>query len=729
MIGKKAEGLTQLQEAGFNVPDFFVVTSPGDDISQYIDENTLYAVRSSGTSEDLAGASFAGLYDSFLNVKGYANLLEAVKKCMDSVNNERVTEYAKHNHINTGKMAVIVQRMVNSEKSGVAFSIDSINGFDKVIIIEAVSGLGDKLVSGHVTPDYYAYNWYDEKFTTYNGGVLTQDEVRKLCEVILDIQIFYGFPVDVEWAMANGEIYILQSRPITTISCRAIHDEWTTANFRDGGVSSKVCKPLISSLYALVFTSSFLDFYKATKLLPQNYKDVLSYDMIFGRPYWRLTTEKDALSRLPGFVEREIDDDLGVIPAYEGDGIVTSLTPKSLFIGTQVLFATNKYIKNAEIKAREYIKEFAERTQDIDLSGKTSDELHKIWVRFVKEDYCKIQYTYFIYIACNLVLSATLKDKVKKHLPSNEFMNLCGGLSDISHMAPMYAMWSMSQRGYTDEEFEEFIAKYKHHSQYELDLSYPNWDETPDVVREMIADFNDISDPKKLGENQKKKYYDTLAKLPGKLHKDIETLRKFLWLREEFRDFSTKAHYIIRRLSLALGREWVKEGILDAEEDVFFLSVEDIYNKKELNHAVSKNKKYYCSFDKFNNPNEIGAKHMVRNNRIDGAQILKGVPCSGETVTGTARVINDIHDADKLKPGDILVTRCTDPAWTAVFSKLSGVITETGGMLSHAAVVSREYGLACILVVKNATNIIQDGDMITMDCKTGEIYKRQEDSK
>jgi len=87
------------------------------------------------------------------------------------------------------------------------------------------------------------------------------------------------------------------------------------------------------------------------------------------------------------------------------------------------------------------------------------------------------------------------------------------------------------------------------------------------------------------------------------------------------------------------------------------------------------------------------------------------------------RLFKDIHDAGRLEQGDILVTQCTDPAWTAIFSKLSGVITETGGMLSHAAVVSREYGLACILVVKNATDIIKDGDIITMDCATGEIYK------
>jgi pyruvate,water dikinase len=240
----------------------------------------------------------------------------------------------------------------------------------------------------------------------------------------------------------------------------------------------------------------------------------------------------------------------------------------------------------------------------------------------------------------------------------------------------------------------------------------------------MTADFSELDDshdPKALGDKQARKYFDTLAKAPKKLHKDIDQLRKFLWWREEFRDISTRSYYIIRKLTVALGEAWERDGILKSAEDIFFLSVGDIADKSVDN--TLKNKKYYNSFINFKNPNELGNRYIMRETKINGAQILKGVPCSGETVKATARVIKDIHDAGRLLQGDILVTKCTDPAWTATFSKLSGVITETGGILSHAAVVSREYGLACILLVKNATDKIRDGDIITMDCRTGEIYK------
>jgi pyruvate,water dikinase len=227
-----------------------------------------------------------------------------------------------------------------------------------------------------------------------------------------------------------------------------------------------------------------------------------------------------------------------------------------------------------------------------------------------------------------------------------------------------------------------------------------------------------------LGEKQKENYLRTLAKVPKRLHGDIDRLRSFLWWREEFKDISTRSYYIIRRLSLALGLAWEKEGSLESADDIFFLSVSDIEAKNT--GQAAQNKRYYRSFINFHNPNELGSRYITIKEQVNGSQILKGVPCSGESVTAAACVVKDIHDCDRLHQGDILVTRCTDPAWTAVFSKIGGVITETGGMLSHAAVVSREYGLPCILLAKNAVDIIRDGDLITMDCTTGEIYRSQD---
>ena len=734
-IGMKAESLIRLREGGFNVPDGFVVTADeldsfsDADLAKYADKTVLYAVRSSGTSEDLADSSFAGQYDSYLNVQGIANLRAAIEKCAQSVHNTRVEAYAARNGIDMGecKMAVIVQRMVQAQKAGVAFSIDCVNGLDKEIIIEAVSGLGEQLVSGHVNPDYYSYNWFKEKLTACNGGVLTEAEVQKLSAIVLNIQIYYGFPVDVEWAITDGEIYILQSRPITTINYRSIQGEWTTADFRDGGVSVKACKPLMASLYGLCFDASVLQSFQKVKLASKSIKSM--YDVFFARPYWNWSVTKAGFAKLPGFVERKVDEDMGLTPSYEGDGMVTKKTLKTMCSALNSLLSVKLHLHQMKRTTDKKQKYFLRRLAEIDklnLSSKTADELQQIWRDFIENDYTLIECGYFRYIICTMLLSSAFKDKMNKHISEADVIQLMSGLSNVSHMRPVYEMWNLSrQKSYSNAQLLALTTKYKHHSEHELDISYENWDESPETVSAQIADFallDESQNPELLTLAQQKKYREAYEKLPKKLQKQVKRFRYFLWWRDEFKDISTKTYYYVRRLSLALGQALEKSGALAAADDIFFLTAAEIAQNKNLKQAAAKNKQYYQSFLNFDNPNELGSRFTPRLETITGTQVLKGVPCSGTSTTGTARVIKDIHDIHRIKPGDILVTAYTDPAWTAVFSKLSGVITETGGILSHAAVVSREYGISCILVVKNATSVIQDGEEITMNCETGEIF-------
>jgi pyruvate,water dikinase len=440
-----------------------------------------------------------------------------------------------------------------------------------------------------------------------------------------------------------------------------------------------------------------------------------------------LSIEKEVFAKLPGFVEREIDADMGIVPSYEGDGVVTKITPKSLFSALRTLSAVNAHIKRmlktAKDKKEKILLGF-KKFEEADLSQLSSSELHSLWIEFIFDSYYFSEYTYFQYIFCNMILSTLFKDKIKNVLPEKEIGSLYMGLTDLSHMRPIYDAWTLSREEKSEREFENYLQKYKHHSLHELDISYPNWDEMPEIPRGLIEDFakeDDEQNPERLSMRQRKKYEDTLRKLPKKLHKEVLRLRDFLWWREEFRDVSSKSYYIVRRLTRALGKAWAADGKLSAPDDIFFLKAEDIKRGENLASAAEKNRRYYNSFVNYDCPGEIGNRHGIRTAKKQAEGALHGVPCSGQYAKGTARVITDIHDSNRLQKGDILVTRCTDPSWTAVFGKLGGVITETGGMLSHAAVVSREYGIACILVVKDATTVIKDGDIVTMDCNTGEI--------
>jgi phosphoenolpyruvate synthase/pyruvate phosphate dikinase len=252
MIGGKAASLGEMLRAGFRVPDGFVVTGSKSELStlkQVILETfekldaTRVAVRSSAIHEDGLDASWAGQLDTFLNVsKG--SLLEHLAVCMDSARSNRAQAYARHLGTPAGRVAVIVQAMVPSDVSGVCFSIHPITQDTNQMVIEAAYGLGEAVVSGEVTPDNYVVSRRGRhiisrsvtiqpkalRFSKQNNDTiwidtadpsaqkLNDEYILKLADTVKKIESHFGHPVDVEWSLYKDKLYILQSRPITTLA-------------------------------------------------------------------------------------------------------------------------------------------------------------------------------------------------------------------------------------------------------------------------------------------------------------------------------------------------------------------------------------------------------------------------------------------------------------------------------------------------------------------------------
>lgn len=226
LVGGKAKALGKLMRAGFNVPGGFVVTTKAStDLKPVLEKFDLLradkvAVRSSAVAEDGANDAWAGQMDTFLNVTR-DKLLDKIQACFESAKSDRAQAYAKEKNINAGKVAVIVQKMVPAEISGVAFSAHPVTGSLNQIVIEAVKGLGEKLVSGTATPDTYVMDKKNqsliEKHLPRKEQHLPEAKLQELSQVVMKIEELFGFPVDVEWAYSNGQLFILQSRPITTL--------------------------------------------------------------------------------------------------------------------------------------------------------------------------------------------------------------------------------------------------------------------------------------------------------------------------------------------------------------------------------------------------------------------------------------------------------------------------------------------------------------------------------
>ncbi|MEO6760951.1 MAG: PEP/pyruvate-binding domain-containing protein [Candidatus Saccharimonadales bacterium] len=250
-MGGKATALGELLRAGFTVPVGFVVPAQPNEIGSLEPEIILQfnklgakfvAVRSSATAEDSSQATWAGQLDTYLNVTR-KDLLQRVKQCAESAKSPRAQAYAEQNSVPAGKVAVIVQVMLNSQISGIAFSAHPVTGNLNQIVVEAALGLGEAIVSGDITPDMFVlekqtYKVIEEHIATqdklikrlesgetswqpikpsYDQPKLDDIQLRELSSIVQQIENLYGFPVDIEWAYAGGKLYILQSRPITTL--------------------------------------------------------------------------------------------------------------------------------------------------------------------------------------------------------------------------------------------------------------------------------------------------------------------------------------------------------------------------------------------------------------------------------------------------------------------------------------------------------------------------------
>jgi phosphoenolpyruvate synthase/pyruvate phosphate dikinase len=244
IAGGKANALARLIAAGFPVPEGVVVTDikdAGPALAELLDPDALYAVRSSGYSEDSADASFAGQYESVLGVRGIAGITNAIARCFDSFSNSRSAAYRENRSAGNSGGAVIVQRLVEAEAAGVAFTVEPVTGARDRVLIEANFGLGESVVGGHVNPDGFTVlketgqiverRIGDKRLKSVLDSAgsrleplpdnlsrqpsLTDDAIQAVAILACRVEAHYGAPLDIEWAWKDGRAWLLQARPVT----------------------------------------------------------------------------------------------------------------------------------------------------------------------------------------------------------------------------------------------------------------------------------------------------------------------------------------------------------------------------------------------------------------------------------------------------------------------------------------------------------------------------------
>lgn len=812
-LGNKGKFLLLMKQNGFNVPDGFVLdsdtydetvrgkaeeiisqalenlnkdnikeTSNGlnelfnkiklpektaDEIKSIVSSDKLYAVRSSGTKEDLDEFSFAGQYQTFLNTKP-EDVEARVIDCYRSMFSEIILSYLVNRKIDLKdlKMSVVVQEMVASDKSGICFTIDPVTGNDKTMLIEVSEGLGEDIVSGKTVPEQYHYNWYDNKETDRKADnkLISEAKVEEYAKVFASIQQQFGYPCDIEFAIKDDELFILQSRRITKLNYSGINDVWTTADFKDGGVSANVCTPYMWSLYEYIWEYSLRVFIVSTKILKDEQLPKKLGEMYYGRCYWNLSAVKKTMEQIVGYKEREFDNEYGIVGDYEGDGKVTGATPKVLFHMIPIIIEQTKVLNDRKKNSERYKQELLDLYYDYKkhLDEGTIEDITKEFFRITHETYLRSETTYFHQIFINTIHQSLYKDSLLKYVSESEYLSLLASIDNISHLLPFYDMWDITRKIRSNEDTAQYwkdteaveIAKdlngdkfelplvkkliddYGYHSDKELDITYPCYYEEPEVMISMVKDMALLDDsyaPEKDKERGVAVYTEILDNLKknvsaGKYKKiadKVSNMRKMLWWREEFRDVSTRFYYMLRMYTIEYAKKLVSDGVLEKVDDVWFLKVGNLWDyidgkktKEDLNDLIRRNKFYYNAYRNYISDNEIGHNFRVISEAANKNSI-RGLGANNGKITGTARVIEDFTQIDRLQEGDILVTRFTDTGWTPKFAILSGIVTEYGGILCHAAIVSREYGIPAIVCCKDAMSKISDGQQITIDGSTG----------
>jgi phosphohistidine swiveling domain-containing protein len=782
-VGGKASSLHQVLAAGFPVPPGFVVPAESD-LNHIEGELTAavtalggypLAARSSAQLEDLPAASFAGQYATRLEAADLPALIEAIAACRASAGDHHALSYRDKNGFGGrhARVNVLVQKLVDASVAGVIFSIHPHTGREEHALVECCRGLGDRLVSGQITPTQYVIRLEDRSVLERQPGAedvyLGAEALRRLCCYALELQSYFGAPQDIEWAMNHaGQLWILQSRPITRIHWRRDIDEFTTANFRDGGVAARVCTPLMYSLYRGAFQESMQRYFVAIKVLSKKAPPRVWINMFYGRPYWCASAVKEVLSKVPGYDEQLFDQDLGIQKDYGNAG--PKRTPINLFtvlaaipVGIALenefrrqLRITENYGQSFQPKEAHYLR-LAES-----FISMSDDEFFSLVLEVLKfheqveSDFFTTVYNHVNYQAEFEKLLTRMSNVTGERIPSVVLMS---GLLDVSYLniqrgfvklvriGKEHGMESTSWNG----ALAEFLRENCHHGDAELDLSAPRWGERPECIRQIVEDVLhsgiELKNAEATAQEQFERYSAEVRRVVAILRHDLRhwlrferafrkrlnTARTYASRREQMRDYSTRVGYVVRRYALEAGRRLHREGWLTQNEDVFMLHTEELTtiaqqqeDKARILAVTEYRRLMYRGYRMLEPQGELGSAVSERTiaTPVIGSSkhtLLTGTGCSAGRVTAQARVVTTLADRNSVQPCEILVSRSIDPGWTPVFGLVSGVVTDVGGMLSHGAVISREYGLPAVFNVPGATQIIKTGQILEVDGTLGTV--------
>ncbi len=759
------------------------------------DKRQAFAVRSSATAEDLPGASFAGQQDTYLNIRGNDEIFKHVIKCWASLFTDRAVTYRIQNGFDHRKvlLSVVIQKMVLSEVSGILFTSDPITSDRRTMSIDAGFGLGEALVSGLVNPDTYKVRngvIVSKRVGTQafeirpadSGGTreteieegrresqaLTDGQILRLAAIGRKIENHFGCPQDIEWCLADGEFYIVQSRPITTLFPAPQSRDGVKRVYMSVGHMQVMTDPILPLGMSVFQLASLFPVDKAGGRL---YVDI-TFDLTTPQGRRMVKQKVDNMDPLMASAVRKVmanKDYMKGLPKGKGNLL------KGANLIPWLKEAFRIYKKNDPSILDEMIRLNEDALQKLEqsLRNLSGDEVFD----FILKDKAELLAKLFgatgfgAVFACQYV-SGWINKNTEKWLGEKNIINLLSksvehnvtsemglalcGVADIVRKYPDVCKYfehandesffdgltKLQGGAETEAAMKEFLRKYGMRCPAEIDITKPRFDEKPTQLIPVILSDVKLLKPgehiakfeqgKREAEKKEDEIVSRLLKLPGgtqkakKAKKMISVFRNFVGAREYPKYFWICRYAIYKRALLKEAEKLAAAGVINSVSDVFYLYFDEFREAVGTGYAdqalIEQRKKEYARYEKLAPPRiilsdgEVPSGEYSGDNTPEGALI--GVPVSPGVVEGRARVVSRLEDAH-VEKGDILVTSFTDPSWTPVFVSIAGLVTEVGGEMSHGAVITREYGLPAIVGVENATKLIKDGQRLRLNGTDG----------
>jgi phosphohistidine swiveling domain-containing protein len=801
-VGGKGLSLGVMAGAGLPVPPGFCVTSaayrrlqgraplsdPG--LSAAITEayrglgGGRVAVRSSATSEDGAVTSFAGQQETLLDISGDDAVVEAVGRCWASLHTDRAVAYRRHQGVDERglAMAVVVQRLVPAEVSGVLFTRDPLDPSGRRMLVEASWGLGESVVSGRVTPDRYHVDRetgavHDRHIATKetlwspdgprpvpdaqrNESCLDDARLEQLAELGRRIESLYGDARDVEWAWAEGRFWVLQARPITTGGMAELEQvrreeiALLLLKARPGGTVwarynlAEVLPEPTPMTWAIVgrFMSGRGGYglmYRDLGWQPDPSLDEHGvYDLVCGRIYCNLSREP--LVQFPefplgySFAALKAEPHKAIYPQTMGFDrdratwrfwLTLPLTvPRFVVQGTRRQLQLNDLARTFAGRLREeLLPAFAEETAreaGQDLTGvETPALLSRLehWIHRTLYDFARDSLKPTVLAA---VAMESLRQQLGRALGPDAGRAAVNELSMGVRPDPRADLGGAIQdlaAGRLDR--ATFLERFGHRGPHEMELATPRWAEDHAALDRLVA----TSAGEKPARPDQQAAWERIAgqaKLPAPvrtiMEAELERLHTYLALRETAKHYLMRGYALIRRILVELDRRYCLGG------GIFFLTPEDLprlVRGEDVSADVARRRRRRAVALCLEVPQVLFSDDLEAIGRpivVAGAETLQGVPLSAGVAEAPALVLAEPTTDVPAEPY-ILVCPTTDPSWVPLFTRAKGLVMETGGVLSHGAIVAREFGLPAVAGLPDVLQRLRTGQRLRVDGGSGVV--------